>query len=150
MAVSSTGKAISPRQRRTKVQGENTVAVENNQNPTVNTDTDKDKAKAKTEEPSQKPVPAELSNKLDIRKKSALSVRPTKSSALKVVETIDIMGIRPISAHHMDVVDTITASGIRPIAASHLAISQKYSLMGNRPIMVKMAVEPDSLMGFLD
>lgn len=144
MAVSSIDKTISPRQRRTKVQEEKTVAVENNQNQAVNTD------KSKSEETTNKPVPAELSNKLDIRNKSALSIRPTKSSELQVVETIDVMGIRPIAAHTMEVVDTITASGIRPIAASHLAISDKYSLMGNRPIMAKTVDESESLMGFLD
>ncbi|CDN10765.1 MAG: hypothetical protein HRU34_10055 [Richelia sp.] len=147
MAVNSTGKANSPRQRRTKTQGENIVAVENNQNKTVSTDKPKTE---ETTETTQKPVQAELSSKLDIRKKSALSIRPTKSSELKVVETIDIMGVRPIAAHTVDVVDTITASGVRPIAASHLAISEKYSLMGNRPIMAKMSDESDSLMGFLD
>ena len=106
--------------------------------------------KPKPEETNQNPVQAELSNKLDIRKKSALSIRPTKSSELKVVETIDIMGIRPIAANTMNIVDKITASGIRPITASDLVISKKYSLMGNRPIMTKIKDESNSLMNFLD
>lgn len=120
------------------------MEVKNNQRKTVNID------KPKPEETNQNPVQAELSNKLDIRQKSALSIRPTKSSELKVVETIDIMGIRPIAANTMNIVDQITASGIRPITASDLVISKKYSLMGNRPIMVKMKDESNSLMGFLD
>ncbi|WP_327331389.1 hypothetical protein [Calothrix rhizosoleniae] len=120
------------------------MAVENNENQTVNTD------KTKSAETSNKPVPAELSNKLDIRQNSALSIRPIKSSELKVIQTMDIMGIRPISANTMEVVDTITASGVRPIAASHLAISKQYSLMGNRPVMIKVVDESDSLMGYLD
>ncbi len=120
------------------------MTVENNENQTVNTDT------TKSEETNNKLVPAELSNKLDIRQKSALSVRPIKSSELKVVQTMNVMGIRPISANTMEIVDTITASGVRPIAASHLAISKQYSLMGNRPIMIKVVDESDSLMGYLD
>ncbi|MDJ0798149.1 MAG: hypothetical protein QNJ51_15240 [Calothrix sp. MO_167.B12] len=120
------------------------MTVENNQNQTVNTDT------SKSEETSNKPVPADSSNKLDIRNQSALSLRPIKSSELKVVETINVMGIRPIAAHSMEVVNTITASGIRPIAASNLAISKQYSLLGNRPVMIKVVDESDSLMGYLD
>ncbi|CCH67422.1 hypothetical protein RINTHH_12670 [Richelia intracellularis HH01] len=124
------------------------MEVKNDQSKTVNIDKNIDKPKS--EETNQNPVQAELSNKLDIRQKSALSIRPTKSSELKVVETIDIMGIRPIAANTMNIVDEITASGIRPITASDLVISKKYSLMGNRPIMVKMKDESNSLMGFLD
>jgi len=119
------------------------VTVENNEDQTVNTDENKG-------EEANNPVSGELSNKLDIRQNSALSLRPVKSSELKVVQTMNIMGIRPISANTMEVVDTITASGVRPIAASNLAISKEYSLMGNRPIMIKVFDESDTLMGYLD
>lgn len=119
------------------------MTVENNEDQTVNTDETKG-------EEANNPVSGELSNKLDIRKNSALSLRPVKSSELKVVQTMDIMGIRPISANTMEVVDTITASGVRPIAASNLAISKQYSLMGNRPIMIRVFDESDALMGYLD
>ena len=133
--VISTGKLGSSKQIKTKFQGGKTVGVENNQGKTVNTD------KPKTEETSQKPLQTELSNKLDILQKPVLSIRPTKSSELKVVQTIDIMGIRPIAANTINIVDEINASGTRPIAASNLVVSKKYSLMGNRPIITKIKDE---------
>jgi hypothetical protein len=137
--MTSSGKAISPQQKRLKLKGENTVEVENNQN------------KDKTAQTDNKPVHLQLPGNLEIHDTLAVSgIRPVTSSDLQVVETKNIMGMRPITANTFDVVDTMNLSGIRPIGSSALVVSETYSVMGNRPVASNVIDDSESLMGFLD
>jgi hypothetical protein len=156
MSISSTGKAVSPRQTRAKLKGESTVEVENNQGNSLN----KDKVEPGTEQPVQdqaqgtlaisgiRPIGAsdlEVSEKLSI-----FGVRPVSTSTLDVVETFNAMGIRPIGANTFQVVESINLSGIRPVSSSSLVISESYSTFGNRPIASNEIDNSENLMGFLD
>ncbi|BAY13667.1 hypothetical protein [Calothrix sp. NIES-2098] len=156
MSISSTGKAVSPRQRRAKLKGESTVEVENNQGNSLNTD--------KVEQGTDKPVQNEAQGTLAIsgirpigasdievaEKLSIAGVRPVSTSTLEVVETYNAMGIRPIGANTFQVVESINLSGIRPVSSSTLVISESYSTFGNRPIASNEVDDSDGLMGFLD
>jgi ribosomal protein S17 len=135
MSVSSTGKVISPRQKRVKLKGETTVETQQGQSSSK-----EEKSMSASEE----------SNKLQVRDTFAIASRPVSSSELEVVETVNVMGIRPIAAHNIEIVDTINLSGIRPIASSHLVISDTYSVMGNRPVASNEIDDGVTLMGFLD
>lgn len=155
MSLSSTGQAISPRQKDTKLKGETTVE-ENNKNNSLNTD-------KKVEKGTDLPVHKEqgkltvagvrpiASSDLQIAETVAISgIRPIGTSSLQVVETMNIMGIRPIGANTFEVVDSINLSGLRPIGSSALVVSDSYSIMGNRPVASNVTDDSDSLMGFLD
>ncbi|WP_017316073.1 hypothetical protein [Mastigocladopsis repens] len=141
MSVSSSGKAMSPRQKSLKHKGEKTV--ENNQGQKMKTD--------KVEQNGEQPVPLESPSKLEVSDTLAIAgIRPVTSSHLQVVETQNVMGMRPITANTFHVVDTIHVSGDRPIASSDLVISETYSIMGNRPVASNVIDDSEGLMGFLD
>ncbi|MBW4556188.1 MAG: hypothetical protein KME59_09645 [Trichormus sp. ATA11-4-KO1] len=155
MSISSTGKVVSSRQKDTKLKGETTVDVENNQDKSLNTD--------KVEQGTDLPVHKEngklavagvrpiASSDLQIAGTVSISgIRPIGTSSLEVVKTMNVMGIRPIGAHTFEVVDSINLSGIRPIGSSSLVISESYSVFGNRPMASNITDESETLMGFLD
>jgi hypothetical protein len=156
MSISSTGKAVSPRQRRAKLKGENTVEVENNQGNSLN----KDKVEQGKDQPVQNETPGTLtiagvrpiaSSDLQVAETVSIAgVRPISTGDLQVVETYNVMGIRPIAANTIQVVDSINLSGVRPIATSSLVISESYSVMGNRPVASNVIDDSNSLMGFID
>lgn len=139
--MSSSSKAVSPRQKHLKSKGENTV--ENNQGQSLNTNN--------VEQNGEKSKEVELLGKLEITDKLAISgIRPVTSSHLQVVETKNIMGIRPITANTFNIVGSLNMSGIRPIGSSDLVISEIYSVMGNRPVASNTIDDSEALMGFLD
>ncbi|BAY65702.1 hypothetical protein H6G33_15380 [Calothrix sp. FACHB-1219] len=156
MSINSTGKAVSPRQKRAKLKGESTVEVENNQGNSLNTD----KVEAGKEQPVQQDAQGTLaisgirpigSSDLQVAETVSIAgVRPISAGGLQVVETYNVMGIRPIGANTIQVVDSINLSGIRPIASSSLVISESYSVFGNRPMASNEIDDSDGLMGFLD
>ncbi|MBH8566506.1 hypothetical protein I8748_30875 [Nostoc sp. CENA67] len=155
MAISSTGKAISPRQRRAKLKGETTVEVENNQGSSSNKEQIEQSTDAPVQESSGTLVIAGVrpiaSSDLQVAETVSIAgVRPITASNLQVVETINVMGIRPIAANNFKVVDSINLSGIRPIASSSLVIAESYSVMGNRPVASNIIDDSANLMGFLD
>jgi len=153
MAISSTGKAASPRQRRAKLKGETTVEVENNQGQAVNNE-------QSTQDTNNSDKPGTLAiagvrpiagSDLQVAETVSIAgIRPISASNLEVVETINVMGIRPIAANTIKVVDSINLSGLRPIASSSLVVSSSYSVMGNRPVASNIIDDSEILMGFID
>ncbi|MFN6568825.1 hypothetical protein A6770_15020 [Nostoc minutum NIES-26] len=155
MSISSTGKAISPRQRRAKLKGETTVEVENNQGSSLNTDKIEPNTDLPAPESSGTLVIAGVrpiaSSDLEVAETVSIAgVRPIGISHLQVVETINEAGIRPISANTFQIVDSISSSGIRPISSSSLVVSESYSVFGNRPVASNNIDDSANLMGFLD
>ncbi|BAY44110.1 hypothetical protein SAMD00079811_17040 [Scytonema sp. HK-05] len=139
--MTSSSKAVSPRQKHLKLKGENTV--ENNQGQSLN--------KNNVEQNGDKSKEIELLGKLEVTDTLAISgIRPVTSSHLQVVETKNIMGIRPIAANTFHTVGSVNISGTRPIGSSDLVISETYSVMGNRPVASNTIDDSESLMGFLD
>ncbi|MCC5636800.1 hypothetical protein LC593_13185 [Nostoc sp. CHAB 5844] len=153
MAISSTGKAVSPRQRRAKLKGETTVEVENNQGQAVNNE-QSTQATDNSDQPGTLAIagirPIASSDLQVAETVSIAGIRPISASNLEVVETINVMGIRPITANTIKVVDNINLSGMRPIASSALVISSSYSVMGNRPVASNIVDDSEILMGFID
>ncbi|MBE9007264.1 hypothetical protein IQ259_19880 [Fortiea sp. LEGE XX443] len=153
MSISSTGKAVSPRQRSAKLKGETTVEVENNQGQAVNKDkiaqdTDKSEKPGTLAVAGVRPIAGS-----DLQVAETVSIaglRPISASNLEIVGTIDVMGIRPIGANTIQVFDSINLSGMRPIASSGLVISSSYSVMGNRPVASNIIDDSEILMGFID
>ncbi|WP_414752796.1 hypothetical protein [Anabaena sp. CCY 9910] len=160
MTISSTGKTVSPRQKRAKLKGETTVEVENNQGQSLNKEQVEPSTELSVEKSDKKEVLGTLAVSgirpiagSDLQVAETISVaglRPISTSTLDVVETIDIMGLRPITAHTFNIVDSINLSGIRPIASSSLVLSSTYSSMGDRPVASNTIDDSDSLMGFID
>ncbi|ABA24276.1 conserved hypothetical protein [Trichormus variabilis ATCC 29413] len=160
MTISSTGKTVSPRQKRAKLKGETTVEVENNQGQSLNKEQVEPNAELSVEASEQEQIHGKLavagahsitgSNWEIAGTISIAGLRPISTSTLEVVETIDIMGLRPITAHTFNIVDSINLSGIRPIASSSLVLSSTYSSMGDRPVASNTIDDSDSLMGFID
>lgn len=154
MSISSTGKAISPRQQRAKLKGESPVEVENNQGNSLNTDLEQGanvpvpEDNAKLAITGVRPIGA---SDLEIAEKLSIAgVRPVSTSNLEVVDTYNAMGIRPIGANTFHVADSMNLSGIRPIASSALVVAENYSIFGNRPIASNEIDHSESLMGYLD
>jgi hypothetical protein len=160
MTISSTGKTVSPRQKRAKLKGESTVEVDNNQSQSLNKDQAEANGGLSAEKSEQKEIVGTLAisgvrpiagSDLQVAETiSVAGIRPISTSSLQVVDTMNIMGIRPIGANTIDVVDSINLSGIRPIASSSLVISSSYSSMGNRPVASNTIDDSDGLMGFID
>jgi hypothetical protein len=155
MSISSTGKAISPRQKRAKLKGETTVEVENNQGDKLNTDKVEQGKDLPVQDTQGKMVVAGVrpiaSSDLQVAETVSIAgIRPIGISSLQIVDTINVMGIRPIGANTIKVVDNINLSGNRPIASSALVVSQTYSVMGNRPVASNEIDDSENLMGFLD
>ena len=160
MSISSTGEAVSPRQKSAKLKGETTVEVEKNQGNNLN----KDQVEQGTDLPVQSSDKPELLGTLavagarpigasDLQVAETVSIaglRPISASTLEVVETYNSMGIRPIGANTFQVVESINVSGIRPIGSSSLVISESYSIFGNRPMAPNEIDDSEGLMGFLD
>jgi hypothetical protein len=155
MTISSTGKAISPRQKHTKLKGENTVEVENHQGQSLSAD--------HVEQGTELPVQAEHgklivagarpigSSDLQVAETVSISgIRPISTSSFEIVQTINEAGIRPIGANTIHIVGTMHSSGDRPISSSSLVISENYSVMGNRPVASNFIDDYEGLMGFLD
>lgn len=143
MSISSAGTEINSQPKNAKLNGENTVEVENNKGQTLKTD--------KVETATALPVQVESPSKVDTNGNLVIAgVRPISTSELQVVNTYNSMGIRPIGANTLDVVSSINISGIRPIASSALVVSESYSIFGNRPIASNEIDDSESLMGFLD
>ncbi|MBW4498341.1 MAG: hypothetical protein KME57_01805 [Scytonema hyalinum WJT4-NPBG1] len=141
MSMTSSSKAVSPRQKHLKLKGENTV--ENNQGKSLNTNN--------VEQNGDNSKEIQLLGKLEVTDTLAISgIRPVTSSHLQVVETKNIMGIRPTAANTFHTVGSVNISGTRPIGSSDLVISETYSVMGNRPVASNTIDDPESLMGFLD
>lgn len=157
MTISSTGKTVSPRQKRTRLKGETTVEVENNQGQSLNKDKLESNAESSVEASEQKEVHGTLavagerpiaSSDLEVAQTiSVAGLRPIGISHLQVIETMNVMGIRPITAHTFHIVDSINLSGIRPIGASTLVVASNYSVMGNRPVASNTIDDSDTLMG---
>ncbi|BAZ10980.1 hypothetical protein NIES4071_28040 [Calothrix sp. NIES-4071] len=165
MAISSTGKPTSPRQRRAKLKGEAAVDVENSQEPTTTSETnnsveiEETKVLNKVELTKDKPVPEssngkEKSSKLELReeKPSSLAVsgqRPIAASDLEIAETMTVSGVRPIGVSHLHVVDTMNIMGVRPIGANTIDVVDSMNLSGIRPIASSALVvsETYSVMG---
>ncbi|HEY9803696.1 MAG TPA: hypothetical protein V6D25_25360 [Leptolyngbyaceae cyanobacterium] len=160
MTISSTGKTVSPRQKRAKLKGESTVEVDNNQSQSLNKDQAESNGGLSVEKSDQKEIAGTLAisgvrpiagSDLQVAETiSVAGIRPISASNLQIVETINVMGIRPIGANTIDVVDSINLSGVRPIASSALVISSSYSVMGNRPVASNTIDDSDGLMGFID
>ncbi|BCL35729.1 hypothetical protein [Nostoc sp. MS1] len=160
MTISSTGKTVSPRQRRAKLKGESTVEVENNQSQSLNKEQAEANGGLSADKSEQKEIVGTLAisgvrpiagSDLQVAHTiSSAGIRPIGVSTLHIVETMNVMGIRPIGANTIDVVDSINLSGVRPISSSALAISSSYSVMGNRPVASNTIDDSDGLMGFID
>lgn len=113
MTISSTGKTVSPRQKRAKLKGETTVEeVENNQGQSLNKEQVEPNAELSVEASEQEQIHGKLavagahsitgSNWEIAGTVSIAGLRPISTSTLEVVETIDIMGLRPITAYDID------------------------------------------------
>ncbi|MFN6514795.1 MAG: hypothetical protein RMY29_009865 [Nostoc sp. CreGUA01] len=157
MAISSSAKAINPRQKYGKLKEETTVEVENHQGQSVNKDKDQVEQVSEQSTPETRGTlaiagvrPIGASDLEVAEKLSIAGVRPVSISKLEVVETYNSMGIRPIGANTFQVVESINLSGIRPVSSSSLVVAESYSVFGNRPIASNDIDDSANLMGFLD
>ncbi|WP_017652416.1 hypothetical protein [Fortiea contorta] len=163
MTISATGKTISPRQKHTKLKGDTTVEVENNQGSKLSTDkieptTDPSVKEGETSEKSTTKETLAIaavrpvgSSDLQVAETVSIAgIRPISASDLQVIDTFNAMGVRPIGANTLEVVSSINLSGIRPIASSSLVVAESYSVFGNRPVASNDIDNPEGLMGYLD